>query len=51
MHESERLTMGFTTFTTERTEFTENAQRRFDRFANPSFNYNAMNISRRDAET
>jgi len=32
------------------TEFTKNAQRRFSRFENLSFNYQATNINRRDAE-
>jgi len=47
MHEPERLTMGFTIFTIK---LTKNAQRRFSRFENPSFNYQATNINRRDAE-
>ena len=39
-----------TTFTTERTKLTENAQRRSSRFENLSLNYSATIINRRDAE-
>jgi len=47
IHELERLTMGFTTFTTKRTKLTKT----INRLANLSFNYKATITNHRDALT
>lgn len=49
-HETGRLTLGLTIFTTKSTKLAKNAQRLFSQFASLSFNYKSTIINHRVTE-